>query len=90
MLARENGTPQRCVRNLLSIVQGENPFERCKGISVDLTDQPASLAAGEVAAEVGQVLEEYEPRCDEDDIELTVDDVLTGMFFLNANITTEE
>lgn len=90
MLSEGNGTPQQCVRNLLAIAQGENPYERCKGISVDLTDQPATLAAGEIASEVGQIIEEYEPRADEDDIALVVDDVLAGRFFLKADVDTEE
>ena len=89
MLASGNGTPQQCVRNLLSIIQGEAPYERCKGVDADLTEQPSTLA-GMVAAEVVQVLEEYEPRIDEDEIMLTVEDVLSGKFFLKAEITTEE
>ena len=35
---------------------------------------------------VGQVLEEYEPRVDEEDIELTIRDVLRGEYFLKADV----
>ena len=90
MLSEGNGQPAQCVRNILSIIQGENAFERCKGVSVDLTDQPASLAAGELAAEVGQIIEEYEPRVDEDDIALVVDDVIAGRFFTSAEVDVED
>lgn len=90
MLAQNNGTPQRCVRNLLSIAVGENPFERCKGISADVTDQPSSTAAGEIASEVSWCLEQYEPRADEEDIALTVNDIMNGSFFLNAEVNTED
>jgi hypothetical protein len=88
MRAHGNGAPEVCVRNLLSIVAGENPYERCKGVSVDLTDKPATLA-GEVAAEVGWVVGEYEPRAEEEDIVLIVDDVLNGGFKLAAEVNVE-
>ena len=32
MKAAGNGTPKQCVENLLSMVRGENPMERVKGI----------------------------------------------------------
>ena len=88
MRAQGNGNPEVCVRNLLSIVQGENPYERSKGLSTSLTDTPVTQA-GIVAAEVGQVLEEYEPRVDEEDIELTVRDVLRGSYLLHADVGVE-
>ncbi len=69
-------------------MQGENPYERSKGLSASLTDTPVT-SAGIVAAEVGQVLEEYEPRVDEEDIELTVRDVLTGAYMLHADVGVE-
>ena len=86
MMASGNGAAEVCVRNLLSIVQGENPYERSKGISGALTDTPVTMA-GVIAAEIGQVLEEYEPRVDEEDIELVVSDVLRGEYLLKADIT---
>ena len=38
---------------------------------------------------VGQVLEEYEPRVDEEEIELTVRDVLSGQYLLRADVCVE-
>ena len=68
MLSSGNGTPEVCVNNLLAIVQGENPYERCKGVDADITDAPAGEAVGILAAEVVQVIEEYEPRMEMEDI----------------------
>ena len=39
MLAKGNGTPIQCVQNLLSIIRGEVPFERVKGLDARLIDQ---------------------------------------------------
>lgn len=90
MLSSGNGNPEICVHNLLAIVQGENPYERCKGVDIDITDSPVGEAIGIIAAEVVQVLEEYEPRMEMDDIVTVADDVLAGRYRLNADINTEE
>ncbi len=88
MLAAGNGTPQQCVFNLLSIVRGENPFERCKGMSAELSDAPLSQVMGEVVTEAAWNVKNYEPRAETEDINLVMEDVLRGRYRIGTGIIT--
>lgn len=88
MLSTGNGTPQQCVFNLLSIVQGENPYERCKGLSAEISDQPLTQAMGMVITESEWNVKNYEPRADVEDINLVMEDVIKGRFGIGTGIKT--
>ncbi len=88
MLAVGNGTPQQCVFNLLSIVRGENPYERCKGMSAELSDQPLTKVMGEIVTEAIWNVKNYEPRADAEDINLVMDDVLKGRYLVGTMVST--
>lgn len=62
MRASGNGTPEICALNLLRIVRGEVPFDRIKGINGSFIDRPNPT--DDVAADIEQTLEIYEPRID--------------------------
>lgn len=84
MLATGNGTAGQCARNLLSIVRGECPYERCKGLDADLTDAPMTGVFGRVAEDVSWVLKYYEPRVSPEDTSLMIENVLQGKFKIGA------
>ena len=88
MLSAGNGTAQQCARNLLSMVRGECPYERCKGIDPDLTDAPLSGAFGMIAEEVQWVLKNYEPRVTQEDASLIAEAAFSGDFRTVAAIRT--
>lgn len=90
MRAYGNGTPQQCVLNLMSMVRGECPFERCKGLADDLSGQPVTGVFGEIITEVAWNIKNYEPRAQAEDINLIMQDFLKGKFTLGATVLTSE
>ena len=88
MKAYGNGTPQQCVFNLLSMIRGECPYERCKGLADDLSGQPVTGVFGEVVTEAIWNIQNYEPRAKEQDINLIMRDFLQGKFTIGTSILT--
>ncbi|MBQ7564593.1 MAG: early E1A protein [Lachnospiraceae bacterium] len=86
MVATGNGTAQQCVHNLLSIIRGENPYERCKGIDSGLTDKPFTGSFGLLVEEANWVIKNYEPRATSEDATVMIEDVLQGRFRIAASV----
>ena len=57
----EFNTPAERINNLLSMYQGECPFERLKGMDPTLIDAPASYAKSKIIEHVKWLLKTYEP-----------------------------
>lgn len=85
MKASGNGDPAQCVGNLLRIVRGEVPYERLKGLNVSLIDQPSSNARQELIADAQWLIENYEPRINIDNINLTAELAKAGHFNIKVN-----
>lgn len=88
MKAYGNGTPQQCVLNLMSMVKGECPYERCKGLDDSLSGQPVTGVFGEVVTEVYWNLQNYEPRAKEQDINLIMQDFIRGKATIATSLIT--
>ena len=87
MTATGNGTPQRCVANLIRTIRGEVPYERIKGIDPTLIDRPSKAASPQVAADVAFVLRTYEPRVNTNDIDIVALADQAGSFGINVDVT---
>lgn len=72
MKATGNGTPQQCAENLLSIIRGENPMERVKGIDARYIDKIQKNAETDIKEDVKWLIKTYEPRINIEDIEVKV------------------
>lgn len=57
----EFNTPTERINNLLSMYQGECPFERLKGMDPTLIDMPASFAKPKIIEHIKWLLKTYEP-----------------------------
>ena len=88
MLSAGNGTPQQCVLNLMSIIKGEAPFERCKGLSAEIADKPLTSSFGEVVTETSWNIIYYEPRAKDENISMVVEDAIRGRYRAAAAIVT--
>lgn len=62
MKSSGNGDPMQCVSNLIRIVRGENPYERCKGLDPRLIDKPYSISDEAIRKDVLWNIRTYEPR----------------------------
>lgn len=71
MKASNNGTVQQCITNLLRMVRGECPFERCKGLDPSHTDKPTETVAPDVQQDVFWLLGIYEPRVAVDSVDVS-------------------
>ena len=60
-MEEEFNTPTERINNLLSMYQGECPFERLKGMDTTLFDMPASQAKAKIIEHVKWLLKTYEP-----------------------------
>ena len=87
MKSSGNGTPKQCVENLLSIIRGENPMERVKGINARLFDKPRGEAEMSLKEDAAWLIRTYEPRANVEDIEITVEEQQDGNYKLTAYIT---
>lgn len=70
MKASGNGDPMQCVSNLIRIVRGENPYERCKGLDPRLIDKPYSVYEEAIRKDVLWNIRTYEPRVDVDKVDI--------------------
>lgn len=90
MLANGNGTPQQCLFNLLSIVRGENPYERCKGLPADISDRPSATSFGAITTEAIWNARYYEPRAHIEDVLPVAEKALSGKYRIGIVGTMEE
>lgn len=90
MLAKGNGTPIQCVQNLLSIIRGEVPFERVKGLDARLIDQPHLEAKDSLVEDAKWLIATYEPRVNVEDIMIVATESEGGDFVLNVHIQNTE
>ena len=87
MKSSGNGTPIQCVQNLLSIIRGECPMDRTKGISSEFYDMPRDEAVAGLIEDATWAIETYEPRVNVDDIDIDIVEERSGNFILTANIS---
>ena len=64
MVKSGNGSPPRCVYNILRTWRGEVPYERLKGLDPRHIGKPASTEIVELMADIEWNIETYEPRVD--------------------------
>lgn len=88
MKASGNGKPEICVQNLLKTIRGEVPYERMKGISRALIDQPGETVGAELTADVEFLIETYEPRVNLSNVEYQGLAAEVGGFQIGAKIQT--
>lgn len=88
MLSVGNGTAQQCVFNLMSIIKGEAPFERCKGLSPEIADKPLTSSFGEIVTETAWNVMYYEPRAKDENISMVVEDAIRGKYRVAAALST--
>jgi len=62
MLSSGNGRPEICALNLLKIMRYEVPYDRIRGIPLDIVDMPQSDAIVEFIDAATWNIDTYEPR----------------------------
>lgn len=90
MLAKNNGDPRQCAANLLKITRGENPYERIKGISATVTDEPSASAQYDAVAEIEWTLDTYEPRVEVEGVDVNAPEAQLGDFSTLTQIKLRE
>ena len=88
MRAKNNGSPEVCVNNLIQITRGEVPYDRIKGISSESVGAPFNQAVDDITEDTEWTLQTYEPRADVESIEVTPDDLAGGHFAITAHVNT--
>lgn len=88
MKAKGNGSPETCASNLLRIVRGEIPYDRVRGFSGALVDQPN--ATKKAAADVRWLLGTYEPRVEIESINISPAEAISGDLSTLVNIKRKE
>lgn len=86
MRARGNGDKIRCAENLLSIVRGEVPFDRVRGLDAGQVDGLIENSAAEIRQDAKWLIETYEPRVNVESILVSNGDGSSGNFSISANI----
>ena len=87
MLASGNGTPENCIKNLLSLVKAENSFARDKGIRTDYIDR--TVGAEELLSDsIEDLIDTYEPRITGDTITIDYED--NGNFNVNIEVSEKD
>ena len=77
MLEKGNGDVAVCATNLVRTIRHTVPFERFKGISIDVLDKPITEKYL-IQAEVDSVLSDYEPRMSSRDVTVVANDPANG------------
>ncbi len=70
MKSAGNGEPKTCVENLLSMVRGENPMERLKGLDTKFIDLKEDEAIVGTKEDARWLIKTYEPRVNIEDFEV--------------------
>lgn len=81
-----NGLPQLCTHNLLSTIRGEVPYERIKGLPVEIIDSPASDLE-ELVEEVEFLIETYERRVDVESASGISEQIISGHVDIDVSIS---
>ena len=89
MLKTGNGEPKKCVENLVSIVRGEVPFDRVRGIDARIIDSPSEEAAQDLQQEALWNVETYEPRVNADRTEINAVEAEKGGFKLEIAVSED-
>lgn len=87
MKASGNGDVALCVKNLLRIIRGENPYERLKGLNARSIDRPSMDAEAEVLEDAEWCIETYEPRANIENLGIDGIDSVSGDFSINAIVS---
>lgn len=86
MLKKGNGEPKKCVENLASIIRGEVPFDRVRGIDARIIDMPSEEAMQTFEEEIRWNIETYEPRVDANNTTINVSQDDEGELVLDIGI----
>lgn len=86
MRSKDNGDPQVCVNNLLSIIRGEVAYDRIRGIGSEPIDRPTGEAIADIEQDARWVINTYEPRAEVNRIDVVQDDASMGSFKINAEV----
>lgn len=86
MMKSGNGDPNRCVENLVSIVRGEVPFDRVRGMDARIVDKPSDDAQFEFEEDARWNIETYEPRVNANSLTITATDSINGGFTLDIEV----
>lgn len=86
MKSSGNGNKFRCVENLLSIIRGEVPYDRLRGMDPRMIDRPAPEVQGAILQEAAWLVETYEPRAVLDGISIENAGAYDGRFSVRAEI----
>jgi phage baseplate assembly protein W len=89
MNSKENTNIGTCVNNLVNTFKGEVPYMRQLGIDKSIIDKPYDDAEVELAESVDDVIVNYEPRAELDDIDFNVTNK-DGNFEFEVNINEME
>ena len=89
MNSKENTNIGTCVNNLVNTFKGEAPYMRQLGIDKSIIDKPYDDAEVELAESVDDVIVNYEPRAELDDIDFNVTNK-DGNFEFEVNINEME
>lgn len=86
MIAKGNGDPARCAKNLLQIARGEVPLDRIRGIDTTVFDRPEDVAVPALRSDARWMIGVYEPRVTAADVSIKVGDAKTGQFVVTADL----
>lgn len=75
-----------CATNLVRTVRHTVPYERFKGIAIDVIDRPITEKY-QIQAAVDSVLSDYEPRISSRDVEVVANDPRNGGIELRIKAT---
>lgn len=87
MLKSGNADPARCVENLIKTVKGEVPYVREKGLPRESVDRPISTGQMPFKADVRRLIDEYDPRVNTAEIDLTDIGTAQGNFEYDTYVT---
>lgn len=82
-----NGDPKQCVENLVSIVRGEIPFDRVRGMNARVIDMQSEDAKVEFENDARWNIETYEPRVNAVGLAITASDGINGGFTLDIDVS---
>lgn len=90
MLKSGNGRPKKCVENLLSIIRGEIPFDRVRGMDARIMDKASDTAKDEFEQDALWNIRTYEPRIEPADVNISINDKKGGDFTVDIDISNVE
>lgn len=88
MKAKKNGDPTRCAGNLFAIHRGEVPYDRLRGIRMDLIDRPSNTIEGRLKEDLNWTIKRWEPRISLEEVKQFSNKAESGDF--NEEISIKE